>query len=411
MANEFVINTELNTDGVVSGAEDIKKVLENAGDTGAEAGRKLGQNIEKGLNSALNNVKESMDKALVIEDGGNAEAGIQSLIDKYIELKAKMDEIGAKRDDILNQQSAIADNVNGDLDTRYYKELEKELDELDAKYGQFGERVETIGEALRNAGVDVDSLGQEQEELAEEVEEVGEKSEKTSKKMVDLGKSMNKAEAHSKNMSNSFKDGLRNILKYAFGISTLFVLFNKLRGAVKEGYGNLENSSEDVKATMDSLTNSLGMFKNQIASAFQPILSMVVPILTSFINVLTQVIAKISEFFAVLTGQNYFYKATKGVNDLSKGLGGASKKAKELKNYTSGLDELNVLSKPDEDEAGGGGGGANGFESMFEKMEVSPEMLTMMDQLKAKAGELVEKIKPFGEAFWKAGKAPQRIST
>lgn len=390
MDNKFVINTELNTDGVVTGAQEIKKQLEGAGQNGAEAGRKLGQNIEKGLNSALSGVKDSVNKALVIEDGGNAQAGIQSLIDKYIELKKEMDAIGAKRDEVLNQQSAIADNVSGDLDTRYYRELEEELDKLDAKYGIFGEKVETIGEALTNAGIDLETLGQEEAEVANETEKANAKVEEQTKKFANLGASAKKAEKHVDNVSNSFKKGLSKVLKYAFGISTLFVLFNKLRSAVKEGYGALMESDDDVKASINDLTGSLQQLKNQLASAFQPIISVIAPILSKFIQMLSDAMTKVGMFFAMLTGQGYINKAVKGTNDLAKGFGASADKAKELKNYTSSLDELNVLNPPDDSSGGGGGGAGNAFE----KVDIDPEMATIADKIQKAFAKLLQKLKP-----------------
>jgi len=403
MENKFTINTELNPEGVVSGVEEIKKTLEQTGSTGQEAGRKLGQNMERGLNSALVNMQSVVDKAISglkikenivdTKDMGYSKEGIQSLIADYRTLRAEMLELGAQRDAVMSKMASVENN-NMDIENlRYYKELDNELEQLDFKYGKLGEKLETVNTVLRNAGVDTKKLAEEQDRTAQATDKATNNFNRlnnTAKRSTGIfdslkntiSKVFRKLFLGTKNANNSFTSGLKTVLKYAFGISTLVVLTNKLRNAIKDGYAHLSKYSSEVRKELLTVTSALGQFKNQIGASFQPIIAYVAPILKNLINLLTQATVAITNFFATLTGQSYIYKAVDDVTELANGFGSATDKAKELKNATSGLDELNVINK--NDSSSGGGGGSTGT---FEKVPVEPSAFAQLLKDMINAGD------------------------
>lgn len=106
------------------------------------------------------------------------------------------------------------------------------------------------------------------------------------KSVLSFGKSQKK-------MNTGLKSGFMTMLKYAFGIRSLYALFNRLRNAIKEGFGNLAQFSDRTNAAISSMMSALTQFKNSIAAAFDPILRIAAPALTQLINLLTQAATKL----------------------------------------------------------------------------------------------------------------------
>lgn len=154
-------------------------------------------------------------------------------------------------------------------------------------------------------------------------------------------------------------------------------------GYAKEGITNLANYSNQMgtafNANMSNLFSGLKQLGNSFATVFEPILNIVAPILDTLIQYLNAAAAAIAQFFALLGGFATFTKAVKVNENFAKSVGGAGKSAgkaaKQMKDYTMGIDELNII-KPDEDSGGGGGGGGGGganYGEMFETVPVQAE--------------------------------------
>lgn len=194
------------------------------------------------------------------------------------------------------------------------------------------------------------------------------------KKLFGIGKG-------ARQTGNGFQFSLKNLLRYGLGIRSLFVLFNRLRSAIKEGFGELANYDPRVKAALGSLKASLGGLKGSLSAAFAPILTAVAPALTTLIDLLTRAVNAVGMFFAAITGQGY-YTAAKGIQAIDGAASSASGSAKDLKRQLAGFDELNILSAP-----GGGGGGSGGSGSgtnyTFEKTPIAASIQNFADQLKA----------------------------
>ena len=107
---------------------------------------------------------------------------------------------------------------------------------------------------------------------------------------------------------------LKNLMKYAFGIRTLFALFNKIRSAATEGIQNLAQhdlltNTGKVNQSLSELQLALTQLKNSFATAFSPILTVAAPILVQFINLISQAVPRVGMLIAALTGQKTFVKA------------------------------------------------------------------------------------------------------
>lgn len=181
------------------------------------------------------------------------------------------------------------------------------------------------------------------------------------------------------NIGNTVKHGLRNILKYALGIRSLFFLFRKLRNAAKEGFKNLGGYSDSFNKTVSDLLSATAKLKNAFAAAFQPIASVVIPILTKFVNYLSAALNKLGEFFAALTGQEYVYQAVdttvEYVEDETK------KTVKKIQKYTSPLDDLNIYGSNKQDTSDTDSGVDP--KTMFKTVPISDAIKNLVDKIKA----------------------------
>ena len=129
----------------------------------------------------------------------------------------------------------------------------------------------------------------------------------------------------------------------------------------------------DMARTLEAPANQLRVLKAQVTQCarslgniFIPVLNAVLPYaiaLAKAIRLVADAIASLFGFALPEVDYSGISSAAGGVGDIADGLGDATDKAKELKNALLGIDELNIISPP-EDSSGGGagaGGGAGGL--------------------------------------------------
>lgn len=181
---------------------------------------------------------------------------------------------------------------------------------------------------------------------------------------------------------DGLKDGLKMIIRYGFGVRSMFMLVRKLRSALVEAFENMAKAVPEVNTVMSQLSASLGQLKNSMATAFQPVLSAIAPMLNSFMNMMTDAMTKVGMFFAALTGQDYVYKAAKANVDLAKSLDKTKKSAKEAENQLAGFDHLNILKAPN-DSGSSSGADSNAADSGgFEKIGLLDNIKRFANNLK-----------------------------
>lgn len=223
-----------------------------------------------------------------------------------------------------------------------------------------------------------------------------------------------------KSMSEGFGRALKTLLKYSLGIRSLFVLMNKLRSAIVDGFKNLAQYSAGTNSSISMLMSALTQLKNSLATAFNPILTVVAPILTTLINLLSKAATYVGMFFAALTGQKTFTKAAAVQEDYAKSLQKTSrntkqaakdtKKAnKETDGYLSTLDEVTRFSSNKNDNSGNdtgtspvtsGGYKAPSPSEMFQTVPVESAFTNLAKKLKKIFSEI---FKPFKQAWAKEG--------
>lgn len=181
-----------------------------------------------------------------------------------------------------------------------------------------------------------------------------------------------------KSNNGGLKTSLKTILKYAFGVRSMFFLFRRLRQAVSDGFGEIKKQNPEVKASLDSLSKAMSGLKGSLATAFAPILTAVAPALTTLINLVTQAINTIGALFAALTGKN---TVVKSIGKIGSSASKSSGKVKELKRQLAGFDELNILNS--DVDSGGGGGGGSGSGYSYKTENIASNIKDFADRIRA----------------------------
>lgn len=169
-----------------------------------------------------------------------------------------------------------------------------------------------------------------------------------------------KAREAMRGANDSFNRSLKSLLRYGFGIRSVFILFRRLRTATIEGVKAFAAYDSETQASINSLKTALGQLKGAWAAAVAPIFNAVAPAIEWFINLITSAANAIATFFAVVQGKSSYKKAVYNLDAVGEAASGAARDVEDLKNQFSGLDEINTWNS---DTAGGGGGGGGGGSS------------------------------------------------
>lgn len=136
------------------------------------------------------------------------------------------------------------------------------------------------------------------------------------------------------------------------------------------------NAQGDMARTLEQPANMMRVLKDQVGQAaralgalFLPAIQKILPYVILFANSILKALQALATLFGVklptFEGAGYegvggaFEDAEDSVDGIESGMGGAAKAAKKIKDYVTGIDELNVLA-PQQDSGGGGGGGGGG---------------------------------------------------
>lgn len=186
----------------------------------------------------------------------------------------------------------------------------------------------------------------------------------TKKAFSSIGKS-------SKSSNNILNKGFKAILKYGLGIRSMYILINKLRTAIKEGFSNLYNDKNMAafKTQVDSLKASLLTLKNSFAAAFRPLVEVAIPYIQMLIDYMIRLLNVVGQFMAAITGQD---KYTRAVRQTTAAI---EEQNKAQKKQLSNLDSLNNLTS----DNGSGGKDTTG---MFEEVPVEDKWQDIVDRLK-----------------------------
>lgn len=397
--------------------------MEALGKGGSEAWKKLDYEIEelgKGSERVLGLMSDMEDRGKAFTLGSDS-AQFQKLTS----------DLAAVNNQMLVQKTRIEQSKEGmrllgdttkqsaDISNQKIAEINSRLSELKekqqslssagqglgfAEYDQTVQEIQKLESALsdyRNSLTDTDN---EQKKVSKSSGNIG----KTFGKLAGIFKKLGSAISVFKNglsrlrggfssarsgadgFSNGLGKNLKTMLKYAFGVEGLIALFNRFRRAGAEAFSSLAKQSAQVDRDISMIRNAFNQLKGSLATAFQPILSVIAPVLTQIIHLATQAMNAVGSFFAILTGQKFIYKAVesnesyaasmdKSTASTKKNTKAVEDNQKQLGNY----DKLNIIEQgKDKDKSpdgGGSGGGGTELSPLFEKAEIDPAIKKLID--------------------------------
>ena len=437
----IIIDTKINEDGFEAGSKDIEAAARRMAASVGDIGKKAQISLEKQLNAfskqnaAYAAQEQKVDSLRAkVEELGNQKIETEAFTDlenqwnelnqKYMEVSqkqqelldmgfpadsagvaqytAEMDRLEAKIDEIEQKQQSMKDSGEAYVDPTSTNEYTNALSRLNAEET----KLDLSGNNLQTS---FSSLKQKTEELSSSVKPAPGKFSKfakalgvtwtAGKKCVSIlgklagaiGKGVGKIASFAKqnNKSNSSMGmSLKKILKYALGIRSLFVLFNRLRSAAKEGFNNLVQYSSEANKSASMLKSSFTKLKNSFATAFAPLLSVVAPAITKVVNLMSAAMTKIGMFIAALTGNKTFVQAVDVQEDyaasLDKTSSSAKKAAKSLKGYLSPLDEINRYDDGSDSDTDAGSGGYTGVDpkDMFKTVDITSPIKAIANKIR-----------------------------
>lgn len=176
-------------------------------------------------------------------------------------------------------------------------------------------------------------------------------------------------------------------------------IISQFTKAIKEGTDNMYQFSKAVNGefaqSMDRCATSFQYFKNSLGAMVAPLINALAPAIEFVIDKIVALINVINQLFARLSGASVFTKAKKQATEYASSASSAAKNtkkaAKEIKDATLGIDELNIISPLDNDDSSSSGGGSDvpNYADMFEEVKIDPKISNFVDQLKElfKAGD------------------------
>jgi len=346
-------------------------------------------NAEKGLKDMTSQVNTAMS-AMQNQPGDTAFDKLSEKLGKEIPM-----DISKLQTSLAGLNSIANSAMNGDKSSftsfeRKVITIQGEVDKLNEKLRQLGQSGNISDAAISQYKSQIDSVQASLNGMAEKVKDAFDQKSggETSDGLKDVKKQADKAHSSVSKLGNAikkilgaevkgivklsaaftglgkvsngtFNSSFMKLLKYGFGIRSIYVLFRRLRKAVVESFKELQNSGafvEETKNNIQELKEQLAVLKYQFGAAFQPIFNAVAPALKTLMSNLISVMNTISAFIAKLMGKSTYSKAVVNAAAFADNTGKAAKAQKELNKQLQGFDELNNLTTNNNN----GGSGSSG---------------------------------------------------
>ncbi len=363
--------------------------------------KKIGEQIEKDEKSLNDLIKAQ--KAFIDAGGDRENPYYQNLIREVDRLKNRIQSAKTTQEEMIRSGRAYTGQTIDGTSTKEYQDALRELAAEEARLQESGNR---LGAAWQKLKWKVEAYGGSVSRL----DSIKKRLNKTLLAMAGNLKrgaaAMFKMDRQTKKTNSSFLKNLKTVLKYTLGIRSLYVLFNRIRNAVKQGFSNLAQYSGETNRSISSLMSALTQLKNSLATAFNPILTVISPALTKLINLLSKAATYVGMFFAAFTGKKTFVKAVAVQQDYAAGLKDSASAAKEAEkatdSYLSGLDEVRRFeTKDDTSKDTGTGSGELSPADMFETVPIENSIAELAQKVRDLFGKIFE---PFRQAWELEGK-------
>lgn len=187
-----------------------------------------------------------------------------------------------------------------------------------------------------------------------------------------IRKNMDEASKHINKLIRTF---------FYMGIRKMFTaIYKEMQSALERLATYSSRMGTAFNGSVSSIKADFKYLADTIMTTLEPIINAVSSMLTALVDKIVAVLDVLNQLFSALGGGLTWTKANRGAEDYAKNLGKAGGAAKKLKDYTLGIDELNIFN--DKDSGGGGGGGADLAFGEFEVKPIDPNLLKWANFLK-----------------------------
>lgn len=273
-------------------------------------------------------------------------------------LETEIANAGAAADDTRTKIETLKQQMSG-MNTKSsgYKASKEELQDLQTQYK---EQIKALN-SLMNEYDKLNGKMASDEKATTALESESGQLTKTLSDLQAKNRKVNLAETF-QGAGKSLNTGFKSILKWGFGIRSLFVLVRRLRSTIKEAVTDFAKQDSETRSSLVSIKGALAELKGAWGAAFAPILNAVAPIITALVGKLAQAAYAVQRFFAILSGKGSIKKAVANTKKIADGMSSAAGSAKEASKQLMNIDELNVMSDS--------GGSGSGSDVMYEEEQI-----------------------------------------
>lgn len=381
----IVINTAIETDGFKKGSKDMEAAFRKAAHNLEGVSEKIQISIEKSVQAFEKQNAAYREQEARVE---SLKAKIEEAQSKKVESQAFTD-INKQIDDYQKKLDAAIEKeirfmeTGGSTGSTAYERMEYDIEMLREKIAEAKaekDRLLQSGEAYTGADISgltsqlteaQDKLGQmggkleaSYASLRQKMDEYSAKAEESAKKTNIFKSAMDRLNSSARSSGSGIGGALKKFIKYGLGMASVYMLFNKLRAAIKDGIKNIVQFDKKTNTSISGIQSAFAKLKNNLTAAIAPLINALAPYIIKVVDWLNQAITQLAIFFAQLTGQKTYIQAKDVWKDYAQGLKDTSAAAKEAKKNLSGLDEIKTW---DSGSSGGSGGSGSGTkaEDMF----------------------------------------------
>ena len=429
-----LIDTEINTDGMEAGSEDVEAAARRMASSVSDLGAKAQNAISKQADNLIKVNKQYAAQKKTVDD-------LRAKVESYANVKIPTQEYT----DIQNQISQATQQMNrliasqekyismgGKTNSKAFKNRQYDIEQLsntinyaktELKELEATGKAFTFGSSTKEAAADMKRLESAERRLSELNNRLGTSYSSMKNNIEEYRKSVLSADKGTKRLNKSIRNtekstkgarmGIGRMLATSILFSMVFRAISLVMSGIKEGFDNLAQYSGETNNSISMLWSSLERLKNSFATAFSPILTVVAPILSRFIDMLATAANYVGAFFSALTGKSTYTRAIKtqknyaaSLADTASGASDAAKATDEAaeaaEGYLSPIDEINKMEKQDnlaDSLSGGGGAGGTSPADMFETVPIESKIQKFADKVKKILSEMFQPLKDAWEIY------------
>lgn len=381
----IVIDTEINTNGMKPGTEEVEAAVRRMANGIDDLGKKSEIAVQKQVTAfaKLNSLYAAQERKVEkLREALEAYAETKIPTQAYAEIRNQIEKTEQKLTALLERQQKFLD-TGGRTNSSTYKKMQYDIEQLNNslkyakgelkdledsggaftlgkdtdKFSQMYDKYATEAKKLKqmneSLGISYNRVKNEFEEYKKRLLGIDGASKKATNSTKKLGIQMKKSQKPTKKYGEALSGVVRRLVMFRLLHSTISLAFRSAR----EGMENLAQYSPETNKAISNVLSSLTQLKNSFATAFSPVAEYASPVLVEFISLLSEAVTWTSQFFAALTGKDTYTKATKVEEDYGAALKESNKqiKAQEKANkkLTYSFDELiQAGNKSDQDKTG-----------------------------------------------------------